>query len=99
MDHLILLGEIKFGAYIANENNIGKILNWEIVNNNYWILNNIIKGNNLRDRLMNLRKKVYTKANEEHYDIIKFFENYNRLKNEIKKYGIKNIKRWILFLL
>ena len=90
-DHPILFGEIKFGTYVVNENNTCKILDREVVNNNHRILNEIIHGYESKGQLMNPIKVIQTKINEEHYDIIKFGEDFTRLKNKIK---IKNKIEW-----
>ena len=92
-DHPILLGKIKYGTCILNDESSILILNKKKTENNYKILLDITKGIDNTNKLIEPHKIIKVKEYEEMIDITKYGEEYAQTKKEIKEIYKEDLKR------
>ena len=92
-DHPILLGKIKYGTCILNDESSILILDKKKTENNYKILLDIIKGIDNTNKLIEPHKIIKVKEYEEMIDITKYGEEYAQTKKEIKEIYKEDLKR------
>ena len=92
-DHPILLGKIKYGTSILNDESTIKILDKKKTENNYKILYEITNGIQNTNKLVEPHKIIKVKGYEEMIDITKFGEEYAQTKKEIKEIYKEDLKR------
>ena len=90
-DHPILIGKTKFGTYIKNDDLKISILDKEKLNNNNKVFYQIKNQEQPINKLCNTRKTIETKSFEQKVDIIRFGEEYEQIKENIR---IRNKEQW-----